>query len=545
MPSTDRPARRTAVEPFDDLLNQARSRGIPTAIRWYLKRRAHPLPDPSEVGALHERLLDELQGSRRTSGAYYTPSPLVELLLDHALTPVLTSKVSEILGRTIDRPTDLAELPAPNRPTVAEAILSTTVLDPACGAGAFLQAAADRLFRWLRSATPAHLTDADLRSQIAGRCLFGVDSDESAVLLTRYAIGEEGRDHVYHGDSLLDQSPWPMRRFDVVVGNPPFANAIEGLVDQSTKERLAKRYPDLRGTADLSFYFLAAAHGLAKENGAVGLVMPRTVLSAPAAVKLRERLLRERPPSFLHVPTDPMLFPGANVFISLVAFRKGDGCIVFRRDGSRETTRIDSENWWRAIHSADEPNVNDDRPSVSDVFDVHASMTAGEAYVLLPFLHEGGEDAILRFATTGLIDPGVCLWGTKICRYLGKRFMRPTFDSATLPDPLARRVTRMRRPKILVAGLSNRVEAFLDVRGDHVGAVSTYSILHPDDDLNALGDLCVQLNGDAAADLLRCELGATALGGGRITLTKRFLKALRLPITLGAARVPAESRTRE
>jgi hypothetical protein len=84
----------------------------------------------------------------------------------------------------------------------------------------------------------------------------------------------------------------------------------------------------------------------------------------------------------------------------------------------------------------------------------------------------------------------------------------------------------MRRPKVLVAGLSTQVEAFLDANGTHLGAVSTYSILHPEDDAKALRDLCDRLNSDAAAERLRQELGATALGGGRITLTKRFLKEL-------------------
>jgi hypothetical protein len=344
-------------------------------------------------------------------------------------------------------------------------------------------------------------------------------------VLTRHAVDAEAK-HVQHGDSLLEALPWPGRRFDVVVGNPPFANAIEGLVDQATKKQLARRFPELRGTSDLAFYFLAAAHEFAAPDGAVGLVLPRAALSAPAAAKLRERLLRERPPAFIAAPADPFLFPGANVFVALVVLKEGSVCYATSNDDALRRVAVDSENWWRALHVGDVEAG--ERPTIGDVFEVHASMTAGDAYQLLPNLLEGDDHSPIRFVTTGLIDPGVCLWGSKVCRYLSQRFQRPTFQTDGLPQSLARRVARMRRPKILVAGLSTSVEAFLDERGDHLGAVSTYSIFHPQDELPELKRLCAHLNTDATAELLHHELGATALGGGRITLTKRFLKSLRL-----------------
>jgi hypothetical protein len=243
-------------------------------------------------------------------------------------------------------------------------------------------------------------------------------------------------------------------------------------------------------------------------------------------MKLRLRLLQERPPAFLYAPTEHLLFSGANVFVTLVVLKRDSDCCVPADDGSLRRIEIDSENWWRAIHQRPSDASSGDTTSIGDLFEVHASMTAGEAYSLLPFVEEGDDQSTLRFVTTGLIDPGVCHWGRKTCRYLGKRFERPTFATDSLPEQLLRRVKRMQRPKLLVAGLSTRVEVFLDEEGDHIGAVSTYSILHPKDDVEALRELCDRLNSEDAADRLRQELGATALGGGRMTLTKKFLKLL-------------------
>ena len=67
---------------------------------------------------------------RKTSGSYYTPDSLVQTLLDSALDPVLDRVESEA-----DDP--------------AKALLGVTVIDPGCGSGHFLLAAARRIAtRW-------------------------------------------------------------------------------------------------------------------------------------------------------------------------------------------------------------------------------------------------------------------------------------------------------------------------------------------------------------------------------------------------------------
>ena len=133
----------------------------------------------------------------------------------------------------------------------------------------------------------------------------------------------------------------------------------------------------------------------------------------------------------------------------------------------------------------------------------------------------------MLFRSTGLIDPGVCLWGRRRCRYLRRDFERPVVpDDATLPDALLRRLQKVRRPKILVGGLSNRVEAFLDRDGVYCGAVSTYTIVHQRDEPAELERLCRFLNSRAATERLILEMGAHAMGGGRITLTKDFVRRL-------------------
>jgi hypothetical protein len=174
-----------------------------------------------ELGSVYESLL-ELHGKvdveartfalvgaagndRKTTGSYYTPSSLVENLLDTALDPLITHTVR---GKKGDE--------------AAAALLSLTICDPSCGSGHFLLAAARRLARQVAQCE-THETEPSpeayhsaLRRVIA-RCLFGVDLNEMAVELCKVGLWLEGLEpgrplsfldaHLQVGNSLLGATP--------------------------------------------------------------------------------------------------------------------------------------------------------------------------------------------------------------------------------------------------------------------------------------------------------------------------------------------------
>ncbi len=172
-----------------------------------------------ELGSVYESLLElhpvlhaEGRGSfelraaagseRKTTGSYYTPTSLIECLLDSALDPVL----------------DEAEKAADPE----KALLALKVCDPACGSGHFLIAAAHRLARRLASVRTGEdepdpsATRTALRDVI-GRCLYGVDLNPMAAELCRVALWIESLEpgkplsfldhHVQVGNSLLGTTP--------------------------------------------------------------------------------------------------------------------------------------------------------------------------------------------------------------------------------------------------------------------------------------------------------------------------------------------------
>jgi type I restriction-modification system DNA methylase subunit len=154
---------------------------------------------PEELGSVYESLLElvpdiELparkfgfvgltaEGStagnaRKLSGSYYTPDSLVQELIKSALDPVIEQRIA----------------PSPTDP--AEALLAIRVIDPACGSGHFLLAAARRLAKSSRScAHPTapnkpNRTSATRCAKWSSRCIFGVDRNPMAIELARTACG--------------------------------------------------------------------------------------------------------------------------------------------------------------------------------------------------------------------------------------------------------------------------------------------------------------------------------------------------------------------
>ncbi|MBI5089397.1 MAG: N-6 DNA methylase, partial [Actinobacteria bacterium] len=133
--------------------------------------------------------------------------------------------------------------------TVREGV--TTVLDPACGEGAFL-AGVRRAF-----GPSVHLV--------------GVDVDAGAVAAARAALPDA---EIIHADAL--SFDWGDRTFDAVVGNPPFLNQMATATTRGGRSRFGGG-----PYADTAAEFLALSVSLARpDGGRVGLVLPQSLLSA-------------------------------------------------------------------------------------------------------------------------------------------------------------------------------------------------------------------------------------------------------------------------
>lgn len=171
-----------------------------------------------ELGSIYESLLElhaqvdvnarrfsldiAAGNERKTTGSYYTPTSLINELLDSALDPVLN---------------EAAHGTDPER-----AILALSVLDPACGSGHFLIAAGNRIAQRLASVRAGGTEPAPNEVRVAlrdvvSRCLHGIDVNPMAVELCKVSLWleatEPGKplsfvDHrIVCGNALLGSTP--------------------------------------------------------------------------------------------------------------------------------------------------------------------------------------------------------------------------------------------------------------------------------------------------------------------------------------------------
>lgn len=171
-----------------------------------------------ELGSVYESLLElepriELDAAsfdlvtvggseRKTTGSYYTPSSLIQSLLETALDPVLAEAAA--------------------KPDAERAILALKVVDPACGSGHFLIAAAHRIAHRLACVRtgddePSPAATRTALRDVIGRCIYGVDANPMAVELCKVSLWmealEPGKplsflDHrIVNGNSLLGTTP--------------------------------------------------------------------------------------------------------------------------------------------------------------------------------------------------------------------------------------------------------------------------------------------------------------------------------------------------
>jgi SAM-dependent methyltransferase len=418
------------------------------------------------------------RSERKRRGAWYTPPALAALLVEQAV---------------------LAAAGEGRRPL--------RVLDPACGDGRLLAAAA------------ALDPDVDIE-------LVGMEVDAATVDVARRAVPEA---RILVGDGrTLD----PGGLFDVVIGNPPYLGQLARATSRGGRSALGGG-----PYADVAAEFLARSLALVRpDGGRVALVLPQSVLSSRDTEPIRA-FVRSRAAvvAFWWSPT--RVFDAA-VTACVVVVQAGRPQGAIRRwCGPQCTVQADAP-----AAAVAEPSWS---PLVADLAGVPrlpelacagrvadlATATAGfrqQFYGLVPFVRDGADGPAL--VTTGLIDAGRCAWGERPARFARRSFAAPRVDQRALAtaDPrLAAWVDRQRAPKVLVATQTKVIEAVVDRDGDWIPSVPVIAV-HPCQRGDLWAVAAVLLAPPVAAWAATRHLGA-GMGAGILKLSARQVLDLPLP----------------
>ena len=306
--------------------------------------------------------------ARKAGGIYYTPAPIVDHMLDAALSPLLKGRSPQsVAGR------DSTRNGHPLR-----------VLDPSCGSGTFLLGAYGYLLRWYLDAYTAdgaerwaggrfprlrrgpggdwELTTAE-RTDILLRHIYGVDIDQRAVEVTKLSLllmvltGEPGRvrpdlaGNIRCGNALIepdfhDREPqlpydenqarvyaFDWRRefssvfasaggFDAVIGNPPYLDS--GTMTRfipEWRDYCVNKYRAAAGNWDVFCVFIERALDLCRPGGYHSFIVPNKIGSARYATNIRAIITGENDLSQIRDYASVPLFP-ASVYPVVYSVRK-------------------------------------------------------------------------------------------------------------------------------------------------------------------------------------------------------------------------------
>lgn len=233
-------------------------------------------------------------------------------------------------------------------------VINVTIIDPACGSGAFLNEALNFLIE-------EHSYIDELETKLLGGSiqfqsyensilennLFGVDINEESVEIAKLSLwlrtAQPNRklnnlnQNIKCGNSLIDdpsiagekafdwQKEFPKvfekGGFDIVIGNPPYVQL------QSSKELSEGlggcSYKTFEKTGDLYCLFYEKGNHILKDNGLLGFITSNKWLRANYGKSLRTYLLKNTQPQLL-IDLGSGIFESATVDSNILIFKKAN-----------------------------------------------------------------------------------------------------------------------------------------------------------------------------------------------------------------------------
>jgi len=300
----------------------------------------HSLTEIEELQAeLEGTAIEKKTTKRKKDGVFYTPRYITKYIVENTVGALCTQQkerlqIDEETFAPQKRKTKKKDLERKESlyniiKTYRNWLLQLTICDPACGSGAFLNAALEYLkeeHKILDELTAkifeVPIVFSDIDNSILEHNLFGVDINEEATEIAKLSLwlhtAKKGRklsnlsNNIKCGNSLIDDPAvagdkafvWKeeFKRvfdkggFDVVIGNPPYVRADSpgNSLDFRSYLTKANRFKTLSGKWDLFIPFIELSIHLMKPNGISSLIIPDAFCHANYSQTTLEWLMKEK-----------------------------------------------------------------------------------------------------------------------------------------------------------------------------------------------------------------------------------------------------------
>ncbi len=458
---------------------------------------------------------------RKQDGVFYTPQYITKYIVENTVGRLCAEKKRELhIDETEYFSDQRRQMQTRKRlldqlTAYREWLLQMTILDPACGSGAFLNAALQFLMteHKLIDEMEAKITGSAIEFQgvensILENNLFGVDINEESVEIAQLALwlrtAKPHRklstlnqnikcgnslisDPAVAGDKAFDwkkEFPQVFEKggFDVVIGNPPYVNAME-IKKSYTSEAfnyIKKNYKTAKGTVDLYIYFFEKGLSLLKKDGVLAFITPNRYLSASYGAALRNFILERYSFYQLIDYSDKRVFEDAstypvitmlqnswnNPYVMCGKFDEQTHDLICKYYPSNQLDILEESILGFLLNDKlliTQKVISEGNP-LSVVGEINATSTAKEADDYTPLISESNNG--YKLVNTGTIDPYFTTWGYRTLTKQGKQYLTPY-----LPKSDARissnRHFLYSSPKIIISKIGLRCEAFYDINGEY------------------------------------------------------------------------------
>ena len=301
--------------------------------------------DVNILGHIFENSLNEIEevtaqinageaptvSKRKRDGVFYTPQYITKYIVENTVGRLCAEKKAEMGIVEAEYFSDKNRQMATkkrlldNLDAYREWLKEITICDPACGSGAFLNAALRFLMdeHKLLDEMEKKLTGFDIpfpgvENYILEKNLYGVDINEESVEIARLALWlrtakphrklSSLNNNIKCGNSLISDPEiagekafdWEKEfpqvfakgGFDVVIGNPPYVNMVN-ILDENQRKYYQKNYKTVKNKSDLYSIFTEKASKLIRENGLFGFIFPNSWMGTESFSSFREFLAHD------------------------------------------------------------------------------------------------------------------------------------------------------------------------------------------------------------------------------------------------------------
>lgn len=329
--------------------------------------------------------------------------------------------------------------------------------------------------------------------------------------------------------------------FDIVIGNPPYVNAIELKKNLGTVkyQELKSHFCTAKGAVDFYVYFFEIGYNLLCNEGVLIYITPNKYLCANYGKTLRKFFIQNLQILILLDVSrnnifDASIYPVVTLLqkrnlkdVYSYSFISIDKHNTIRHFSSRQLMDF-PENIWGFLMSSKydlTKRITEKCNSILCYCKINATSTASEADKFHEYISE--QDNGLRLVNTGTIDPFVNFWGVHELVDKGIKYLRPMLPNDV--KVLGRnRYVMYNSPKIIVSKMSLSVEGFWDKNGEYasVNTNCLYSI-------NIAPQLLLGwLHSKLFHYIYECYFEGLKMSGGYLPFSAPYLSCMCVPTNL-------------